>query len=133
MQDKLRDVWERATADTGIQVDFHRVFEAAYRDGRLVTHHHEDGTVIGFLLFVRSTDQDTGMTYWIERMLWVDPKHRGERVGSRLLDIWVQRALRSEYKVTLHAGASLDNPEIAKSIYEAQGFKTTYSFQKEIA
>lgn len=132
MQNELRDVWERATADTGVQVDFQRVFEAAYWDGRLITHHHEDGTIIGFLLFVRSTDQDTGTDFWIERMLWVDSDYRGERVGSRMVDTWVQRASRSHRRVTLHAGASLGNPEVAKSIYEALGFRTTYAFQKEI-
>lgn len=132
MQDKLRDVWERATTDTGVQVDFHRVFEAAYWEGRLIIEKNADGKIIGFLLFVRTWDEDTGTPFWIERMLWVDPEYRGERLGSRMLDTWVQRASRSERKVTLHAGASLGDPEIAKSIYEAQGFKTTYAFQKEI-
>lgn len=132
MQEKLRDVWERATADTGIHVDFHRVFEHAYWDGRLITHHHADGTIIGFLLYERASDEDTGTDFWFERMLWVDPKYRGERVGSRLLDVWQLRADKTQRPLTLHAGASLGDPEIAKSIYEAQGFKTTYAFQKEI-
>jgi GNAT superfamily N-acetyltransferase len=132
MRDRLLDVWERAKADTGIHVDFENVFMHTYWKGNLITHHAADGKIIGFLFFVHSHDDDTGMTFWIERMLWVDPEYRGERVGSRLLDIWMQRAKRLNTPITLHAGASLGDPEIAKSIYEAQGFKTTYAFQKEI-
>ena len=132
MQNKLRAAWERATADTGVQVDFHRVFEYAYWDGRLIIEKNADGKIIGFLLFVRASDEDTGTDFWIERMLWVDPEYRGERIGSRMLDTWVQRASRYSRRITLHAGASLDDNHIAKSIYEAQGFKTTYAFQKEI-
>lgn len=126
----LYELYRDASEDTGVQVSYRSTFLKAYNEGRLIVRPSFAG-FSGFLLFNEAKDPDTGKLFFIERMLWVRPTFRNGRVSARLLRDWEELA-RKRGNVTLCAGASLPNPENARAAYERAGFRTTFSFQKEI-
>jgi GNAT superfamily N-acetyltransferase len=129
---KLRDLFDRAVADTGVVIPYD-TFRDAHADGRLLLT--ASLTVYtGFLFFVETTDKDTGQTFWIERMLWVDPANRDTGAAQLLVERWERTARKKYYLVdALLAGASLEPDTVAaKHVYTNRGFRSTHSFRKDI-
>ncbi len=129
---RLRDLFDRATADTGVVIPY-ATFLYAFTEGRLLLT--ASATMYtGFLFFVETTDKDTNQTFWIERMLWVDPDHRSAGSAKLLVDRWERASRKPPYVVhALIAGASLEpNASAAKGVYTNCGFRSTHSFRKDI-
>jgi GNAT superfamily N-acetyltransferase len=85
----------------------------------------------GFLLYEDVTDPDTDERMFVERMMWVYPTYRGKDVAAELLREW-EFCAASAGVTKLVAGASLPNPESARTAYEKAGFTSQFSFHKRL-
>jgi len=128
----LQDLFAEASGDTGIVVDWDKTIQPALDTDRVIVQRDVHGSPVGFLLWVEVSDPDTQEVMWIERMLWVRPGARGGIHAARILARWERKAEAVGYPVTLIAGASLKNPDIARRLYAGSGFQVTYGFKKRI-
>lgn len=87
--------------------------------------------VVGFIVYLVTFHPDTKEKIAVERLLYVDPVHRGTRVAESLVNA-LEELARSEQCTAVHAGSSLHSNAHSRRLYERCGFKTNYTFRKEI-
>lgn len=129
----IRELYAEAEADTGIIVDWDKTIQPAIEADRvLIQYSPHSNAPVGFLQWVEVADPDTQEVMWIERMLWVRPEARGTTAAAWLIHQWAGRARRAGRPISLVAGASIADPEIARRLYQGLGFNVTYGFKKRI-
>lgn len=129
----IRKLYAEAEADTGIVVDWDKTVQPAIDAGRVLIHYSlHSKEPVGFLQWVEVADPDTHEVMWIERMLWVRPEARGTTAAAWLISKWKHRARRAGSPISLVAGASIADPEIARRLYQGLGFNVTYGFKKRM-
>jgi ribosomal protein S18 acetylase RimI-like enzyme len=90
-----------------------------------------NGHIQAFLGFNISTHPYTGEKLMMELMLYVDKEYRGLGHAEALVDMLEQLA-RAHTCDAVVAGSSLNSNAHAKRLYSGLGFKTNYTFRKEL-
>lgn len=116
-----------AEADTGLTLDDVRGYLNPANSFLMVV----SGEVVGFLGYVQATMPDTREYILMERYLYVREANRGSLAAARLIKALVDEGARRECQAVL-AGSSLNCNETARRLYEGLGFKTNYTFRKEL-
>lgn len=121
-------LYEQASKETGVVVDFDTTIRPALQEGRVLLTHSQ-GRPVGFLQFVDVILPDTNEHVLVERMLYV--KSGYARQALALIKAFENEGVQRGCCAVL-AGSSLNSNEAARRLYEHVGFKTNYTFRKDI-
>ena len=97
----------------------------------LYIEHTSFGHVHAFLGFNISTHPYTGEKLMMELMLYVDKAYRGLGHAEALVAM-LEKLARLHDCDAVVAGSSLNSNAHAKRLYSGLGFKTNYTFRKEL-
>ena len=116
-----------------VPVDWEGLTYPALAGGQCIIARRDDGTPMGFVFFLSAQMPFTLRTAVVEQLLFVHENYRGStlKVADGLLHM-LERVAREEGAQDIFAGSSLNHNEAARRVYERAGFKTTYSFKKDI-
>lgn len=89
------------------------------------------GKPIGFFAYHITTIPDTGEKVLIERMLYVAEAYRRGRTAIKLI-MEAERFATLQGCSAVLAGSSLNNNQAAVKLYDWLGYKTNYTFRKEL-
>lgn len=126
-----KDIIEEAGHDTGLPDRWSECTKDALAEGNVLLAVEPFGDVIGYFAFVITSNPDTLERVMVERMLYVSKAHRGSTCAVRLLNAAEYHAKTKDCDAIL-AGSSLNCNDLARRLYEARGFKTNYTFRKDI-
>lgn len=91
----------------------------------------DDGVPVGYFAFLTCILPDTKEFVMIERMLYVCKSHRGGTTAMRLVAFAENYAKEWKCDAVL-AGSSLHENALARKLYEKRGYKTNFTFRKDI-
>lgn len=126
----IRALYDTAAEETGVTVSYENTILPALKAGWVLVGYDNENKPIGFLQFILGHLPDTMEYVCMERMLYVDPHHRGA-MAHRLIKK-LEEVATAHNCVAILAGSSLGHNETARRLYEFFGFKTNYSFRKEL-
>ena len=129
----LRRLVEKAHSENP-QLPLHAMLHTGRRavaSGEVLYVEAADRTIVGYIMFEQYVLPDTHEVVLIERMLYILPDHRNNGSGKALLET-LEYYGRAHAMTAILAGASLNCNEAARTMYEGLGFKTTYSFRKDL-
>lgn len=127
-----REIISEATATTGIPAKWEEASMQALADGDVLLCWY-DSEVVGFVGFTECVLPDTTERVVVERFLYVAEIFRGREynVAGKLLEA-LELVGRFRKVDAILAGSSLHSNAHARRLYERHGFKTNYTFRKEL-
>lgn len=128
--EEIAALYKRAEKATGVIVDPQVSIIPAINAGNVLVSYSDAGVPNGFLQFIEVRLPDTNEHVLMERILYQEAKGFS-RVAFNLLKSFETVAKERGARAIL-AGSCLNHNEVTKRLYEANGFKTNYSFRKEI-
>lgn len=121
------NLYVEAAQATDVFVSFNHTVIPALEAGNVLFYVRDDKP-LGFLQFVDVELPDTNEHVLIERMLYSPHSSFAARA---LINAFEFEGLERGCKAVL-AGSSLNNNEAARRLYEASGYKTNFTFRKEL-
>lgn len=125
----LINLWQRAELDTGLNISL-GVYRRAVKAGNVILS-FSGSLPVAFIVFQEAVIPDTQEHVLMERMLFVDKDVRGKHHADALVACLEDTAKMLGCAAIL-AGSSLNSNALAKRLYERNGFKTNYTFRKDI-
>jgi hypothetical protein len=125
--EEVRELYLEAQRTTGVLVDFERTVVPAVDAGD-VLFYTQRSIPRAFIQFVDVVLPDTDEHVLIERMLY---SPRSGFAARGLINALELEGMERGCAAVL-AGSSLNNNEAARRLYEASGYKTNFTFRKDL-